>query len=120
VEPNLTQPRSRVGRHPALRGVLIEPNRLHTAIQHIAMMTITPFCAYKEEWKSNKKVQCDDPENPNLAVLHDELDPLFQEFFIKFLKTHKLLEVISRLKSQLLNVNGQLALVHGTQLNPRA
>ena len=42
------------------------------------------------------------------GVQRGELDPLVPKSFLQFVETHKLLEVINRLKSQLLNVNIRL------------
>ena len=43
------------------------------------------------------------------SFLHGELHPLVCKFFLYFLKAHEFIEVIGRLKLQLLNVNGRLA-----------
>ena len=57
-----------------------------------------------EEKGSNKKGQCDDLESSNLAFLHGELDPLVRKTFLQFFEAHEFTEVISCLKSQLLNI----------------
>ena len=51
-----------------------------------------------------------DLESRCLAFLHSELDPLVRKDFLQFVEAHEFIEVISRLKLQLLNVDVQLAL----------
>ena len=52
-------------------------------------------------------------------ILHNELDSLVREFILQLVEGHELIEFISRLKPQLLDIDGWLALVHGTWLRLR-
>lgn len=52
-----------------------------------------------------------DPENPNRQT---------RPACYQLAEAHALFEAVSPLKSQLLSINGWLALVHRTQLSPHA
>ena len=52
--------------------------------------------------------------------IQGEFDPLARKLFLYFVEGHELLEVVSRLKLQLLSDDSQLALVRGIRLSPHA
>ena len=102
----------------AERNLITKTNRLHAVILRVAAITTIPF-SIQGEGKSDEKGLFDDPENSNLAFLHDEPDSLIRKGIFQFIEGHELLEVISPLKLQLLNANVRLAHAHETRLSPR-
>jgi len=84
------------------RDFLTNPNRRPVAIYYI--VTVIIFAFYAEGKKEQRERS--DLENTNLTILHVELDPLVRKFLLQLVEARELIEVISRLKMQLLDVNG--------------